>query len=121
MCQLVFHHQLKKKGAHLGIGSRVIGNCVECPFHQWLFDGSGRCASIPYLDTAPPASAKTRAYPVVERVDSVFFWYDAEQRPPSWDITIPARLEDGSMYFGGVTQLHFMMHIAEMAENSADP
>jgi cholesterol 7-dehydrogenase len=36
-------------GAHLGIGSRVIGDCVECPFHGWQFRGEdGQCTSIPY-------------------------------------------------------------------------
>ena len=110
----------KKKGAHLGIESRVVGNCVQCPFHQWEFNKDGLCERIPYLDSVP-ASAKTRAYPTLEKIDCVFFWFDAEHRPPSWDPTIPARLQDGSMYFGGVTQLQFKMHIAEMAENSADP
>ena len=36
-------------GAHLGIGSRVIGDCVECPFHGWQFRGEdGQCIAIPY-------------------------------------------------------------------------
>lgn len=36
-------------GAHLGVGSRVVGDCVECPFHGWKFRGQdGQCTSIPY-------------------------------------------------------------------------
>ncbi len=36
-------------GANLGVGGRVIGNCIECPFHGWQFDGeTGKCTSIPY-------------------------------------------------------------------------
>ena len=36
-------------GAHLGIGSRVVGDCVECPFHGWQFRGEdGQCMKIPY-------------------------------------------------------------------------
>lgn len=36
-------------GANLGIGGRVIDDCIECPFHQWSFRGSdGICTNIPY-------------------------------------------------------------------------
>ena len=36
-------------GAHLGIGSRVVGDCIECPFHGWKFRGEdGQCMAIPY-------------------------------------------------------------------------
>lgn len=36
-------------GAHLGVGSRVVGDCVECPFHGWQFRGNdGQCTAIPY-------------------------------------------------------------------------
>lgn len=32
-------------GAHLGIGGKVKhNNCIECPFHGWMFDGeTGNC------------------------------------------------------------------------------
>lgn len=108
-------------GAHLGVEGRVVGNCVECPFHQWKFDRDGKCQSIPYIDNAPPRNANAVSYETRERINCVFFWFDAEGRPPHWEPMIPARLEDGSMYYGGVTELRFNMHIAEMAENSADP
>lgn len=109
-------------GAHLGIGSRVVGDCVECPFHQWKFDNEGTCRDIPYLpaDTRPPAQARTHAYPVRELVGMVWIWYDAERGEPAWEPLIPESLKDGSMYFGGTTQLKFDMHISEMFENSAD-
>lgn len=36
-------------GANLGVGGRVIGDTIECPFHQWRFRGSdGKCINIPY-------------------------------------------------------------------------
>jgi len=36
-------------GANLGIGGKVIDDCVVCPFHQWSFRGSdGTCTNIPY-------------------------------------------------------------------------
>ncbi len=37
-------------GANLaGLGSKVKGDCIECPFHKWTFDGKdGKCTDIPY-------------------------------------------------------------------------
>ena len=36
-------------GANLGVGGHVRGNCIECPFHGWQFDGeTGKCMKIPY-------------------------------------------------------------------------
>ena len=38
-------------GANLGVGGRVQGNCIECPFHGWQFDGeTGQCVNIPYAE-----------------------------------------------------------------------
>src|SRR5262245_8973925 len=44
-------------GAHLGHGGKVAGEQIECPFHHWRMDGSGRCAAIPYGDKIPPSAA----------------------------------------------------------------
>ncbi len=36
-------------GANLGFGGLVKKNCIECPFHQWKFDGrDGSVVDIPY-------------------------------------------------------------------------
>lgn len=38
-------------GANLAVGGRVVGNCIECPFHGWQFRGEdGRCVRIPYAE-----------------------------------------------------------------------
>jgi phenylpropionate dioxygenase-like ring-hydroxylating dioxygenase large terminal subunit len=33
-------------GAHLGVGGRVEGNALRCPFHAWLWAGDGRCLDV---------------------------------------------------------------------------
>lgn len=37
-------------GANLAAGGgRVAGDCIQCPFHGWTFDGhTGRCLHVPY-------------------------------------------------------------------------
>lgn len=40
-------------GANLGVGGVVKENCLECPFHGWIFDGNGKCIEIPYAKKVP--------------------------------------------------------------------
>lgn len=38
-------------GANLAVGGRVVGGCIECPFHGWQFRGNdGKCVRIPYAE-----------------------------------------------------------------------
>lgn len=38
-------------GANLAVGGRVVGSCIECPFHGWQFRGNdGKCVRIPYAE-----------------------------------------------------------------------
>ena len=53
-------------GAHLGVGGKVEGDCIRCPFHGWTWDGDGNCASVPYSDKVN-RKARVRPYPLVER------------------------------------------------------
>lgn len=42
-------------GANLAAGGRVVGDCIECPFHGWQFRGEdGKCTSIPYAEKGEP-------------------------------------------------------------------
>ena len=38
-------------GAHLGVGGKVEGECLRCPFHGWSFGADGQCVEIPYSDS----------------------------------------------------------------------
>ena len=36
-------------GANLACGGKVVDDCVQCPFHEWKFNGdSGAVEGIPY-------------------------------------------------------------------------
>ena len=38
-------------GANIAIGGVVKGDCIQCPFHGWIFSGpTGKCVKIPYSD-----------------------------------------------------------------------
>ena len=54
-------------GANLAVGGRVQGDCLDCPFHGWQFDGTdGKCVNIPYAKKVPDF-AKTRSWACLER------------------------------------------------------
>ncbi len=63
-------------GADLGCGS-VVGDTLQCPFHNWRYGANGVCTSIPHAAQIP-AFARLRTYPVVERHGSVFFFNGRE-------------------------------------------
>jgi len=68
-------------GAHLGVGGKVVDDCITCPFHGWQFDGAGACAKIPYATKIPP-KAKLFSWPVVERDGMIFVWRHQARRAP---------------------------------------
>lgn len=50
-------------GANMAVGGRVVGDCLQCPFHQWEISGKdGSVMKIPYDDKIP-SKAKGRVWP----------------------------------------------------------
>lgn len=52
---------------------RVVGDDIQCHYHGFTYDGSGRCVRIPGQAEIPPG-ARVRSYPVVERNHWVWVW-----------------------------------------------
>src|SRR5262245_51441531 len=67
-------------GADLGRG-RVVGECIQCPFHHWEYGPDGRCTHIPVTDDIPP-TARQAVFPAVERHGHVFFWNGSQPLYP---------------------------------------
>lgn len=106
-------------GAHLGIGGRVDGEGLRCPFHGWCWDGEGRCTDIPYAKRIPPA-ARMRAWPVCERNGFVFLWHHADGRPP--DEEVPEIPEYGHPEWTPYRRLRWKIRSRtyDMGENAVD-
>ncbi|CAG9120121.1 unnamed protein product [Plutella xylostella] len=71
-------------GAHLGGGS-VSGDCVQCPFHKWSFDATGRCNRVPGQETAP-RGVSIKTWETAEVDGAIWIWHDADGNPPKWTI-----------------------------------
>ncbi|MCC5794260.1 MAG: aromatic ring-hydroxylating dioxygenase subunit alpha [Chromatiales bacterium] len=72
-------------------GGKIKGDCIECPYHGWQFDGRGQCQRIPSLGKGGKIPARTRvdAYPVEEKYGLVFaFLGDLPEgeRPPVMEV-----------------------------------
>ena len=109
-------------GAHLGVGGKVEGDCVRCPFHGWVFDGAtGDCVEIPYGEaTRIPARAATRAYPTVERNGMVWAWYHAEGAEPFYDVPVVGEFADPEWSAAVVRAFEIAVPAQDMAENNVD-
>jgi cholesterol 7-dehydrogenase len=106
-------------GAHLKDGE-VIGNTLSCPYHGWKFDSTGQCVEIPYCTGSIPSTAKAKTWTSCIWLDMVFVWFDAEGRPPGYELIKHSYFLNGSYSLFSVSQSWFDMHISEMAENSPD-
>jgi len=54
---------------HAGV---VCGERLQCGYHGWLYDASGKCVNIPYLDRSKSLPAGVRSYPCREAYGLVF-------------------------------------------------
>ncbi|XP_064649514.1 cholesterol 7-desaturase nvd-like [Lineus longissimus] len=107
-------------GANLGVGGRIHGDCITCPFHGWKFRGSdGKCTSIPYADKVPDM-AKVKAYPTYEINGWIYVWYHAEGEEPFWWPEEIKEITNGSWSYRGRTEHNINAHIQEIPENGAD-
>ncbi len=107
-------------GAHLGVGGRVEGDVLRCPFHGWAWAGDGRCREIPYAKTIPPG-ARLHSWPVVERNGALWFWYDPAGQAP--DFEVPILAEWGTPEFGTAFHHHswtVRTHPQDILENGID-
>ncbi|MGW0044890.1 Rieske 2Fe-2S domain-containing protein [Rhodococcus sp. NPDC003348] len=76
----------KHLGAHLGHGGKVVGDCIECPFHGWRWGPDGSNKYIPYQPDRPNRTQKLRVYPVEEQHGVVFMWYQPQGGAPQWKL-----------------------------------
>ncbi len=113
-------------GAHIGHGGKVVGDCVQCPFHGWQWGPDGHNAAIPDQDR-PNRSKRLRVWPVMEQYGLVFMWHHPLGEPPAWEMldvfhTYPQFELDPDAYYPVFTVTNEMepVHPQIVLENSAD-
>ncbi|EMP26548.1 3-ketosteroid-9-alpha-hydroxylase oxygenase subunit, partial [Chelonia mydas] len=107
-------------GANLAAGGRVIGNCIECPFHGWQFRGEdGKCTTIPYTEKVPDF-AKIKTWPSCEINGIILVWYHCDGVDPEWAVPEQEEITSKEWVYRGHTEHFVNAHIQEIPENAAD-
>jgi len=75
-------------GAHLGgVGSKVIGNTVRCPFHGWQYNDTGECVHIPNASKIPEkAKHALDSWTIMEKCGFIAIWHDPENGAPDYEL-----------------------------------
>lgn len=85
------HDVCVHRGASLA-GGVVKDDCIQCPYHGWLYDGDGACTHMPTLvgtDGRIPAKARVDSYPTVEKYGLIFTFLGdllEAERPPMLEV-----------------------------------
>lgn len=107
-------------GANLAVGGQVLGDCIECPFHGWQFQGSdGKCVKVPYAEKVPEF-AKVRRWPSCEVNGLILVWFHCDGKDPEWTVPEHQEVTKGEWVYRGRTEHFINAHIQEIPENAAD-
>ncbi|XP_058473619.1 cholesterol 7-desaturase nvd [Solea solea] len=107
-------------GANLAVGGRVVGNCIECPFHGWQFGGNdGKCVKIPYAEKVPHF-AKVHPWPSCEVNNQILVWFHCDGEDPQWTVPEQKEITEGQWVYRGRTEHFINAHIQELPENIGD-
>ncbi|XP_040361055.1 cholesterol 7-desaturase nvd-like [Ixodes scapularis] len=107
-------------GAHMGHMGRVVGDCIECPFHGWRFRGKdGACTHVPY-SAKVPEFIRAKTWLSCELLGLLFIWYHAEDEPPSWHLVDCPEISSGQWKVERRFEHTVHCHIQDIAENGAD-
>jgi nitrite reductase/ring-hydroxylating ferredoxin subunit len=111
-------------GANLGVGGKVEGEDIRCPWHRWKWDGDGRNVDIPYSKQQCKKHLRIRTWPIVERYGGIYVWHDQAERAPLWEMPVIDRFEDPGFYpmDAEMRQTHRVKcHPQLVVENGVDP
>jgi phenylpropionate dioxygenase-like ring-hydroxylating dioxygenase large terminal subunit len=115
------HNTCTHRGGSLGDG-KVVGDCIQCPYHGWKFNGGGDCERIPSLGPLDkvPQRARIDAYPVEERYGLVFVFLG--DLPESGRPTIMPNNEYGKTGWRSLSMRYrWQANYVRLVENQSDP
>lgn len=106
------------RGVALSVG-KLIGDCIQCPFHGFEYDITGSCKLVPANGKAsePPKALQVKTYPTQEAHDFIFIWWgdSRDEYPPlPWFESIP----DTMVY--STLKDHWANHYSRAIENQLD-
>jgi phenylpropionate dioxygenase-like ring-hydroxylating dioxygenase large terminal subunit len=106
------------RGVAFSVG-KLIGECIQCPFHGFEYDTSGTCQLVPANGRAsqPPKALHAHTYPVQEHHGFVYIWWgEARQTYPP----VPWFESIGKNMVYATLKDHWSTHYARAIENQLD-
>lgn len=80
------------RGAMLSLGA-VRDDCLECPYHGWKYDATGRCVEIPaHPRQAIPGKAKAETFHAIERHGLI--WVNFDRHHATTPLPSPVEFDD---------------------------
>lgn len=110
-------------GAHLGVGGKVDGENLRCPFHAWAFDKEGHCKDVPYAKQIPPKIVDkecVKKYHVVEKNKVIWAWYHPEDIAPMFDVMEHDEITNPDWIDLQTYDWKVKTNVQEIAENGVD-
>lgn len=106
------------RGASLSAG-KLVENHVECPFHGFMYDGSGKVTRIPANGRQAKVAENYRvhAYPARDAYGFIWVWY-GEPRADLPEIPFFEELKTGFSY--GEISENWSVHYTRAIENQLD-
>ncbi len=106
------------RGAALS-GGQIIGDNLECPFHGFQFDLSGRCCLIPAngLQALVPKAFQAHTYPTHEAHGFIWIWWG---EPPDDLPPVPFFESIGEGFSYATIRDHWHTHYSRAIENQLD-
>jgi phenylpropionate dioxygenase-like ring-hydroxylating dioxygenase large terminal subunit len=105
------------RGAALSCGKLISGN-LECPFHGFIYNGSGNVITIPAngKNSPVPETMKVKSYKILERHDFIWMWWGDASRIKG----DPFFFEElGDFSYSGFKD-HWNVHYSRAIENQLD-
>ncbi|MCA9773063.1 MAG: Rieske 2Fe-2S domain-containing protein [Myxococcales bacterium] len=107
-------------GAHLGVGGRIVGDTLRCPFHGWCYAGdTGKCIDIPYAKKIP-AKAEVRAYEVLEQSGFILTYIHDHDEASTWKPPVVPEVANPDYYLHSRRRWELTAHLQELYENGFD-
>nr|XP_039268745.1 cholesterol 7-desaturase nvd-like [Styela clava] len=106
-------------GANLGVGGRVSGDCIQCPFHGWKFNMEGKCVEVPYSDKLPK-NGDMKTWHSREMNGNIYIWYHCDGTDPEWEMPSVPQVDKQQYAYAGRIEHHINTHIQDIPENGYD-
>jgi len=114
----VMRDRCPHRGVALSVGD-VRGDCIECPFHGFQFNTTGKCTRIPANGhtAEPPKAMRAVTFPTQEAHGFVYTWYGEPQieYPP---LPFFPMIDDTFSY--KTLKDHWATHYSRAIENQLD-